>query len=472
MLIIRQLFSRLPHAAAWVASVCCARSFYFPEDWPWLRPLAPYVFALAVIGMVLDSSHRAFTGLFVLGFLWTHWRFQARAAEMAQVPQASCARVQFLEYTHRSKHSGWARMESSSTVFRMWGIPKGASKGDVYEVSSSRFRPIYCRAHAPGAFCFLRWNFDKGAGFTLFLDAPSKAVAKGTLPLQYRLRAWVQNRLNARYGSQDRPWVSALLLGDKSQLSPRDIQLSQSTGIMHVLAISGMHVSLLFHGVAYVLVLLPLRNKARAAVTLLLLLGVWCYAWICLMPASVLRAALFVTWQTLGRQVLRQSCPITKAWPVVLVLQLMLRPGDLFDLGFQLSYWVTAVLIYAVPFFPQRSKIAQWFWLTTLCALAAFPVLVHYFKAFSWGFWLGSLILAPLLLWLLPLLWVGLLWPDMPGLDQLILGIFHRALLGLEKISWPYSVYRDFSIYQTFAWLGLFGFLISVFIYSQKENKF
>ncbi|MFZ9971430.1 MAG: hypothetical protein ACO3GK_08995, partial [Bacteroidia bacterium] len=65
--------------------------------------------------MVLDSSHRAFTGLFVLGFLWTHWRFQARAAEMAQVPQASCARVEFLEYTHRSKHSGWARMESSST---------------------------------------------------------------------------------------------------------------------------------------------------------------------------------------------------------------------------------------------------------------------------------------------------------------------------------------------------------------------
>jgi competence protein ComEC len=139
--------------------------------------------------------------------------------------------------------------------------------------------------------------------------------------------------------------VPALFLGDRSELLDADEQSFIRSGVMHYLAVSGLHVALL-SGVLIVVLRLALVSPRWRGVCLAVFIV--CYALATELRPSVVRAGTFflllsVAW-LLGR---RRDMLNTLAAAALVVL--VLNPADLFRAGFQLSFLVAMGLMVVCP---------------------------------------------------------------------------------------------------------------------------
>lgn len=167
-----------------------------------------------------------------------------------------------------------------------------------------------------------------GSGIAL---SPSDQTAPRSALL--RLRQGIRQRLDLLLGESS-PLAAALLLNDKSDL-PEDLaQRFRLAGVAHVLAVSGLHVMILF---GFITVLLRRFSPSQALITLVsaLLLGV--YALLVGAQAPVLRAGLLMLYLQLGRVTRRRGDALT-ALAAAFALILILRPLELFAAGFQMSF--------------------------------------------------------------------------------------------------------------------------------------
>ncbi len=138
--------------------------------------------------------------------------------------------------------------------------------------------------------------------------------------------------------------VSALSLGYKDTM-PEDIRSTFSNaGISHILAVSGLHV-----GIVSMLIigfLSILRIRSNILILCLSLVGVWCFALISGMTASVCRASIMFSFLYTGRYLGRHINPLNSLFASAFIL-LLVNPFTLFSAGFQLSYSaVLAILLF------------------------------------------------------------------------------------------------------------------------------
>ncbi len=148
-----------------------------------------------------------------------------------------------------------------------------------------------------------------------------------------QLRLLMGARLDAALG-EAAPVAKALLIGDRTALSDETHQVFRDGGIAHVLAVSGLHVGILMAGVLFVLRRLHASPRMQLVVTGLLLL---LYCRLLDFSAPVVRAAILTMVLLLGRVLRRPQDPLTSL-SLAFVLVLLLRPMDLFAIGFQLSF--------------------------------------------------------------------------------------------------------------------------------------
>jgi competence protein ComEC len=136
----------------------------------------------------------------------------------------------------------------------------------------------------------------------------------------------------------------ALLLGEDYMLGQREWDKYQRTGVIHVLAISGQHLSVLAGFLWVILRFLGLRRRQNACVIAAFLLG---YALMSGGRPPVMRAAVMVCavcgGELLGRQVWHSNL-FALAWLVVMLL----NPTDIFNAGCQLSFLSVAILAFAL----------------------------------------------------------------------------------------------------------------------------
>ena len=196
--------------------------------------------------------------------------------------------------------------------------------------------------------------------------------------------------------------LKALLLGDKSSLEPELKSSFANMGIMHILAVSGLHV-----GILYFIILLMLGQSishvtrpvlvAMVAIPLL-----WIYAFITGLSPSVLRAVTMFSFIMLGQAISRRSSSINTV-AISGFLLLMLDPMMLLNVGFQLSYSaVIAILLLYKPLsdlWTPRNRIVGWAWQLIAVSVAAqvgtLPLSLFYFHQFPTYFLLGNLVAIP-----------------------------------------------------------------------------
>ena len=195
-------------------------------------------------------------------------------------------------------------------------------------------------------------------------------------------------------GDEPRAILSALLLADRSEIDRATRDAFAQTGLMHLLAISGLHVLLV--GMALYAFLKPVLHRlgwpwrrvevVRTALTIGLL-GL--YVLTTGAPPSAVRAFVMATLLIVGAATERASNTLN-ALGVAALLLLVVRPSFLFDVGFQLSFAAVGAIVVLVPVFEAwlpkawtAGAFRRWIVDMTLVSLAAtlgtLPVLLYHF---------------------------------------------------------------------------------------------
>ncbi|MDB5201998.1 MAG: ComEC/Rec2-related protein [Ferruginibacter sp.] len=197
--------------------------------------------------------------------------------------------------------------------------------------------------------------------------------------------------------------AEALLIGYKQDLDPELVRAYSNTGVVHIIAISGLHLGLIYMLLLWIFTRLPGIKKSKLGRAFLILGCLWLFALLTGASASVLRSAVMFTCIVIGKNFFRETSVYNSLAASAFVL-LCYNPYFLWDVGFQLSYLAVVGIVWL-----QRPIYRCWYckhgWIRKIWEMAAvtiaaqivsFPICIFYFHQFPNLFLLTNLLAVPL----------------------------------------------------------------------------
>lgn len=192
---------------------------------------------------------------------------------------------------------------------------------------------------------------------------------------------------------------SALLLGQKDGLSREIRQQYANAGASHLLALSGMHLGIIY-GLLYIVLIRRIRYSEWKWFCLPpVLLTIWGYALLAGMPVSLVRASIMFTLATIATLAQTDTPPLHILALTALVI-LLFTPEALMQPGFQLSF--TSVFFILTLYLPIKdrlgikNKAADLLLLSAIAQLGTAPLSIWYFHSLPLLGALVSIVLIPL----------------------------------------------------------------------------
>ncbi len=197
--------------------------------------------------------------------------------------------------------------------------------------------------------------------------------------------------------------AEALLIGYKDDLDKTLVQSYSNTGVVHIIAISGLHLGLIYWLLLQVLRPLQKRKYIKWLHPVLIISGLWSFSLLAGAQPSVLRSAVMFTCIVLGESMTRKSSIINTLALSAFIL-LCYNPYWLWDVGFQLSYAaVLSIVIFMRPIYNWlyiKNKILDFIWKLNAVSIAAqiltVPIGIYHFHQFPNYFLLTNFVAVPL----------------------------------------------------------------------------
>ena len=259
----------------------------------------------------------------------------------------------------------------------------------------------------PAAFDYKRYSLFQGITHQVYLTATD--YRKGVHRKRNHLKEFLIESRHAvlsvmkKYirGEKDRGLAEALLIGYKDNLDRSLVQSYAHTGVVHVIAISGLHLGLIYG----ILVLLtrPLHHpRWRWFRTIVIVGALWLFSLLAGAQASVLRSAVMFTAIALSLLLHRKALMYNNL-ALSAFLLLCYQPFWLWDVGFQLSYCaVLSILAFYAPVYRMfyfRNKAVDAVWKLAAVTLAAqiltTPLSLFHFHQFPVFFLITNLVAVP-----------------------------------------------------------------------------
>ena len=198
-------------------------------------------------------------------------------------------------------------------------------------------------------------------------------------------------------------FTKSLLFGIKTEMSYALKTAYQQLGILHIIAISGMHLDILFKLLEKCTRWLPNKIWARWTKLITLLLLVWSYTLIAHAGPSVVRASLFFSTILIGR-FFHQNIFSLNTISIGIMLVLLYNSQIISGIGLQLSYAAVVGIhfIYQplVQLVPMDNKFLQIAWSNLAISIAAqlttLPIVLYYFHTSSSLTIIGNFLFVPL----------------------------------------------------------------------------
>ncbi|MFC0188117.1 DNA internalization-related competence protein ComEC/Rec2 [Fictibacillus aquaticus] len=284
---------------------------------------------------------------------------------------------------------------------------------------------------------FLKQN---GAAFIMKLKSvPDGCLSPSTSVINSLANARLAGikHVTSRYPEDASGLLNALLFGDRNGIAPSITKAYQELGLTHLLAVSGYNVAVLI-GLIFLLLGTFGMSKERIYVCLLFLIP--SYTVLTGGESSIIRAGIMgcaaVFFLLLKRRVTPASIIGT-----AFILMLFANPFEIYSLGFQLSFYMTFVLICSkkILLLPGSSIIVM-LRATLICQLTSLPfILYHFYEISIWSLPLNavyipfiSLLLFPLTVLIVPL---GAMFPALGSFCDVFLIILTEASSDLLQLA-------------------------------------
>lgn len=329
---------------------------------------------------------------------------------------------------------------------------------------------------------------DKGIGYRAFLKEGKFYVSENPGSLNMFHRALIFRRvIIERLGSfgikpDNVHLIGSISFGARDEVDKDTIRSFTNAGVIHVLAVSGMNIGLIYVVLDFFFRFLKSGHSGSIVHTLIMLSGIWCYTVIAGMSASILRAAVMFSFVTIGT-LLRKNSSIYNSLSVSAFILIAIKPAIIRDVGFQLSYAALLSIVVIQPYLYKRlyfrNLLADKMWLLLSVTLAAqigtLPFTLAYFHQFPVYFWLANLVVVPLVTVILylsvALLFISLISSYMASVAGAVLDcsadLVTWTVRMVDKL--PYSVVDG--LYPTVFQMGLIGTAIFLLLRYHRNRK-
>lgn len=260
----------------------------------------------------------------------------------------------------------------------------------------------------PDDFDYVRYMYNEGFIGSVYITSTSwKSLEKTSPSLKYKALRCRQGILefyqSLGFDETEYGILSALTVGYQDALTDDLKQGFRTTGTVHVLSVSGLHVGIIYLMISFLLGFIRRGTRYYWIKPLLIIILLWVYAFITGLPPSVVRAStmlsIFCASEIFGRKNFSIHALFIAAF-----FMLLINPFSLFDIGFQLSFVSVLSILYLQPRASGIIKIEnkyirniwQLFTLSLVAQLATFPVCLYYFGTFPTYFFITNLIIVPL----------------------------------------------------------------------------
>ncbi len=257
----------------------------------------------------------------------------------------------------------------------------------------------------PGGFDYRFYLRTRGVD-ALAYPRPEQVFSLGSgdvnplLSSSVNLRAKMADFVHNTLPAPSSELLTAILFGQRSRL-PEEVEHNfRRAGAGHLMAVSGLHVGLVAALVAGAWKILGLRGPFPVVTAVALVLA---YAYLTGMRPSALRAALMVS-MSLGAVLLERDRDLPTAVSFAALVTLFINPLLLFTAGFQLSYAVTLVLVYAYrPLYRMLAStgcpqlLSAPLAVVIAAQVGVLPLSVYYFQHMPTGAVFFNLLLMPLM---------------------------------------------------------------------------
>jgi len=382
---------------------------YLPLRWKWkFSPAHGIVLLLVAV---------------VLGAIYSTWRDHRRASDwIGYTPtQKKFYLVQFRKELTRTRN-GWratadliAQQEEKTTKPVSGGIFLYTKNDSILRSVipgrkawiHTRLKPIQ---NKPGsAFDYERYCLRNKITHQGYLSKTSDITSSESNPWSipftlHVLRMHVKNILYEKISDTvNAGLASALFIGWKGGLDPQLKEQYTQTGTIHIIAISGLHISLVFEILWRLLYPLLFLRGGQTLRTLITLGSIWIFCFLAGGEASVLRAGIMFTAVHAGRWLERPVSGI-QALGLSMFTLLLADPDWLFDPGFQLSHGAVMGILTLQPILAKcitlKNPLLRSVWesstLTITATIGTLPFTAYYFHQFPLTFLPANLLAVPL----------------------------------------------------------------------------
>lgn len=278
--------------------------------------------------------------------------------------------------------------------------------------------------------------------------------------------------------------LSALTLGYKNDLDTEIRKSYASSGAIHVLAVSGLHVGVVFIIINFLLKGLGKSLTQRILRLIVTMSFIWFFALLTGFAPSVQRASWMLTALSIGVAIKRKGTTENSIFLSAFFIAFF-QPFIVFDLSYQLSYAAVLSIVFFQPKIFQllefKHKIAQYIWGLTSVSFAAqigtFPITIFYFNQFPNYFLLSNFIVIPfamIAIWGSMLFYfslvIGFLSESIATLLMYLIRVQNYLIGGIESLPYALSEGLYLDPFQLLLLIALI--IVSMQFLVQRKVKF
>ncbi|MFN6321688.1 MAG: ComEC/Rec2 family competence protein [Bacteroidota bacterium] len=325
---------------------------------------------------------------------------------------------------HETKSSGQAHQKWTASIYTRcntkW-ILKGKTflyinnniKDEIFKNGdlflSNQYVSLIKKMHHPGEFDFEQYSKINGFFYTVSFDNGNAFIKMGNnlSPLEKIIRSIKESILTQlRKYIPDKKILGiaeAMLIGFKNDIDPTLNKIYNTAGVSHVIAISGMHLGLIYMLISQLFNWI-FRKRALQLIALFITLPIlWLFAFVTGASASVIRSVIMFSFIIIGKNISKSSSGLNALFGAGF-LMMVIDPDTIYDVGFQLSF--TAVLSIMIfydgvkKWVYTKNKLLQKGWSLVAASIAVqiltIPLLIYHFQVYPTYSLLNNMLIVPL----------------------------------------------------------------------------